>query len=56
MQVGHLKRGVNEISIQRLNFSSEYVMAPLKAGIITGMIALAVSTILPLSTLHILFF
>ncbi|XP_073157676.1 probable sulfate transporter 3.5 [Henckelia pumila] len=39
--VGPLKRGVNEISIHRLNFSSEYLMAPLKAGLITGMIALA---------------
>ncbi|EPS57748.1 hypothetical protein M569_17069, partial [Genlisea aurea] len=39
--VGHLKRGINGLSIRELNFGSEYFAAVLKAGLITGMIALA---------------
>ncbi|KAI3446974.1 hypothetical protein Pfo_003639 [Paulownia fortunei] len=39
--VGHLKKGVNEISINRLNFDPQYISAPLKAGLVTGLIALA---------------
>ncbi|XP_047952028.1 probable sulfate transporter 3.5 [Salvia hispanica] len=38
--VGPLKKGINAFSVNRLIFSSKYVFAPLKAGIITGMIAL----------------
>ncbi|KAH6761605.1 sulfate transporter 3, partial [Perilla frutescens var. hirtella] len=38
--VGHLKKGINQFSANRLIFDSKYVFAPLKAGIITGLIAL----------------
>ncbi|KAK6151783.1 hypothetical protein DH2020_014418 [Rehmannia glutinosa] len=39
--VGHLKKGINELSVDRLNFDPKYVSAPLKAGFITALIALA---------------
>ncbi|XP_057768107.1 probable sulfate transporter 3.5 [Salvia miltiorrhiza] len=38
--VGHLKKGINAFSVHRLIFKSDYVFAPLKAGLITGLIAL----------------
>nr|GMD94741.1 probable sulfate transporter 3.5 isoform X2 [Ipomoea batatas]GMD96513.1 probable sulfate transporter 3.5 isoform X2 [Ipomoea batatas]GME17729.1 probable sulfate transporter 3.5 isoform X2 [Ipomoea batatas] len=41
MQVGELKKGINPLSIQRLNFDSKYIYAPIKAGSITALIALA---------------
>ncbi|KAJ9688483.1 hypothetical protein PVL29_014245 [Vitis rotundifolia] len=37
--VGPLKRGLNPISIYDLNFNSAYIMAPIKAGFITGILA-----------------
>ncbi|KAA8523095.1 hypothetical protein F0562_009518 [Nyssa sinensis] len=40
-EVGDLKKGVNPLSIKYLNFDSQYISAPLKAGIITAMVALA---------------
>ncbi|KAJ8749804.1 hypothetical protein K2173_013207 [Erythroxylum novogranatense] len=39
--VGHLHRGLNPLSINRLNFDSKYLPATLKAGLVTGLIALA---------------
>ncbi|XVF34801.1 hypothetical protein REPUB_Repub18cG0089700 [Reevesia pubescens] len=39
--VGDLKKGLNPPSIQYLNFDSRYLPATLKAGIVTGLIALA---------------
>ncbi|KAF8036439.1 hypothetical protein BT93_C2222 [Corymbia citriodora subsp. variegata] len=39
--VGHLKRGINPLSIRDLNFESQYLPVTLKAGIITGILALA---------------
>ncbi|CAI9100298.1 OLC1v1037268C1 [Oldenlandia corymbosa var. corymbosa] len=39
--VGPLKKGINPPSINRINFDPKYVSAPLKAGLITAMIALA---------------
>ncbi|XP_047327697.1 probable sulfate transporter 3.5 [Impatiens glandulifera] len=39
--VARLERGINPFSIKRLTFDSKYISAPLKAGLITGMIALA---------------
>lgn len=44
MQVGELKKGINPLSIQKLNFDPKYIYAPIKAGVITAMIALAVCT------------
>ncbi|KAK4791009.1 hypothetical protein SAY86_031422 [Trapa natans] len=39
--VGHLKKGLNPLSIQSLNFDSEYLPVTLKAGIMSGFLALA---------------
>ncbi|XP_011078361.1 probable sulfate transporter 3.5 [Sesamum indicum] len=39
--VGPLKKGINEPSINRLIFDPKYIYGPIKAGIITGLIALA---------------
>ncbi|KAL6974372.1 putative sulfate transporter 3.5, partial [Sarracenia purpurea var. burkii] len=39
--VGNLNKGINPSSLKRLNFDPEYISAPIKAGIITGMVALA---------------
>ncbi|XP_034913268.1 probable sulfate transporter 3.5 isoform X2 [Populus alba] len=39
--VGNLHKGLNPISIKYLNFDAEYLPSTLKAGIITGVIALA---------------
>ncbi|KAL6586157.1 putative sulfate transporter 3.5 [Orobanche minor] len=39
--VGHLKKGVNELSIDRWNFDPKYISAPVKAGLVTALIALA---------------
>ncbi|GAA0146536.1 transporter [Lithospermum erythrorhizon] len=39
--VGTLKRGINPSSIKLLIFDNEHIQAPLKAGIITALIALA---------------
>ncbi|OWM66015.1 hypothetical protein CDL15_Pgr015441 [Punica granatum] len=39
--VGHLKKGLNPPSIQYLNFDSQYLPVTLKAGIISGILALA---------------
>ncbi|KAL3839862.1 hypothetical protein ACJIZ3_024453 [Penstemon smallii] len=38
--VGNLRKGINALSIQRLNFDPALISAPLRAGAITGMIAL----------------
>jgi sulfate transporter 3 len=42
-QIGHLKKGLNPPSAASLQFSPPYMMLALKTGIITGIIALAVS-------------
>ncbi|XP_057468309.1 probable sulfate transporter 3.5 [Actinidia eriantha] len=39
--VGDLKKGINPLSINKLNFDPKYISAPLQAGIITAMVALA---------------
>ncbi|XP_074280983.1 putative sulfate transporter 3.5 [Silene latifolia] len=39
--VGPLKRGINPSSIKELNFDAKYIAAPLKAGLITAILALA---------------
>ncbi|KAH7511891.1 hypothetical protein FEM48_Zijuj12G0031100 [Ziziphus jujuba var. spinosa] len=39
--VGDLKKGINPSSIQNLTFDSKYITAVIKAGIVTGLIALA---------------
>ncbi|KAK7845892.1 putative sulfate transporter 3.5, partial [Quercus suber] len=39
--VGHLKKGINPSSIHLLNFDSKYLPTVAKAGIVTGLIALA---------------
>lgn len=43
LQIGHLKKGLNPPSVTHLTFGSPYVTIALKTGIITGVIALAVS-------------
>nr|QBA30994.1 sulfate transporter 3.5 [Camellia sinensis] len=39
--VGHLSKGINPLSIKHLNFDPKYISAPIQAGIITAMVALA---------------
>lgn len=39
--VGHLNRGINPPSINKLNFDPKYISAPIKAGVITAVLALA---------------
>ncbi|XP_042480033.1 probable sulfate transporter 3.5 [Macadamia integrifolia] len=39
--VGHLNKGLNPSSLKQLNFESEYLPVTIKAGIITGILALA---------------
>nr|XP_043623888.1 probable sulfate transporter 3.5 isoform X2 [Erigeron canadensis] len=39
--VGELKRGINPSSLKKLNFDPKYISAPIQAGLITAMIALA---------------
>ncbi|XP_010051595.2 probable sulfate transporter 3.5 [Eucalyptus grandis] len=39
--VGHLNRGINPLSIKDLNFESQYLPVTLKAGILTGILAMA---------------
>ncbi|XP_024979904.1 probable sulfate transporter 3.5 [Cynara cardunculus var. scolymus] len=39
--VGDLKKGINPPSLHRLNFDPKYISAPIQAGLITAMIALA---------------
>lgn len=56
VQVGPLKKGLNPISIQYLNFQSEYVVTSLKAGIFTGTLALAVRTLTPMDGFFYFFF
>ena len=45
LQIGYLKKGLNPPSLTSLTFSSPYMMVSLKAGLVTGIIALAVSSI-----------
>jgi len=42
-QVGPLKRGINPPSIKELNFDKRYIAAALRAGVISAILALAVS-------------
>nr|GEW20402.1 probable sulfate transporter 3.5 [Tanacetum cinerariifolium] len=42
--VGQLNKGINPSSLKKLDFDTKYVSAPIQAGIVTAMIALAVST------------
>lgn len=46
-QIGELKKGLNPISIMDLAFGSQYLSTALKTGIVTGVIALAVSISFP---------
>ncbi|KAL2927429.1 putative sulfate transporter 3.5, partial [Bienertia sinuspersici] len=39
--VGHLSKGINPSSINKLNFDPKYIAAPIKAGILTAILALA---------------
>ncbi|GAB4832950.1 Probable sulfate transporter 3.5 [Ancistrocladus abbreviatus] len=39
--VGHLSKGINPLSIGNLVFDSKYIAAPIKAGAVTGILALA---------------
>ncbi|KAG0459536.1 hypothetical protein HPP92_022664 [Vanilla planifolia] len=39
--VGHLKKGLNPVSISQLQFKSPYISVALKAGLISGFVALA---------------
>ncbi|KAL8223383.1 hypothetical protein R6Q57_018858 [Mikania cordata] len=39
--VGHLKKGINPSSIKNLDFDPKYISAPIQAGLVTAMIALA---------------
>jgi sulfate transporter 3 len=43
LQIGHLKKGLNPLSVSELSFGSPFLMAAMKTGIITGIIGLAVS-------------
>ena len=45
-QVGDLKKGLNPLSMGHLNFESKYLTAVVKTGIITGILALAVRTVI----------
>nr|GEV80626.1 probable sulfate transporter 3.5 [Tanacetum cinerariifolium] len=40
-QVGQLKKGINPSSLKKLDFDTKYISAPIQAGLITAMIALA---------------
>lgn len=46
LQVGELKRGLNPLSFKDLNFDPKYISAPIRAGVITAFIALAVRKLL----------
>lgn len=39
--VGHLKKGINPSSLNRITFDPKYISAPLKAGMISAILALA---------------
>lgn len=39
--IGHLKKGLNPLSLSQLDFGSPYLMTAVKTGIITGVIGLA---------------
>jgi hypothetical protein len=43
LQIGYLKKGLNPLSVTSLEFTPPYMMLAVKTGIITGVIALAVS-------------
>lgn len=43
MQIGNLKKGLNPLSGSDLIFTSPYMATAVKTGLITGIIALAVS-------------
>ena len=45
VQIGNLKKGLNPLSMSDLVFTSPYMSTALKTGLITGIIALAVSLI-----------
>ncbi|RWW47141.1 hypothetical protein BHE74_00046862 [Ensete ventricosum] len=45
-QIGYLKKGLNPPSATSLTFMPPYIMVALKTGIVTGVIALAVSSLL----------
>ena len=43
LQIGHLKKGINPLSVSELAFGSSHLSSAIKTGIITGIISLAVS-------------
>lgn len=42
--MGDLKKGINPSSLKNLDFDPKYISAPIQAGLVTAMIALAVSS------------
>ncbi|KAI9192289.1 hypothetical protein LWI28_020665 [Acer negundo] len=40
-EVGELKRGINPLSLKYLNFDPEYLPVTIKAGVVTGLVAMA---------------
>lgn len=51
-QIGHLKKGINPPSYSELAFSSQYLAIAIKTGVVTSIIALAVSTEFEISNLE----
>lgn len=45
-QVGDLKKGINPLSISQLTFTDKHVNTAMKAGFLSGILALAVRTCL----------
>lgn len=48
LKIGHLKKGLNPLSVSELAFGSPYLSLAIKTGIITGVIGLAVSLFITL--------
>lgn len=53
-QIGHLPKGINPPSVNKLHFGGPYMALALRVGIITGILALTVSENELLSTANIL--
>lgn len=47
VQIGELKKGLNPPSVEDMVFVSPYLGTAVKAGLVTGIIALAVINLLP---------
>lgn len=55
-QVGDLKKGLNPLSISQLTFEAKHVEIAVKAGLMSGILALAVRPGFRLSSHHDFFF